>query len=57
MKCKRCGDTMTLYVVGDRYCQACKREVARLEPKPQTDGPIWLRRLTAKDMTDWRPVA
>jgi hypothetical protein len=29
--CKRCGDPMVLYVVGDRYCRPCKREVAERE--------------------------
>ncbi len=57
MNCKRCGDTMTMHVVGDRYCLTCKREMRAVEPKPRTDAPLWLSRLRAKEMTDYRPVA
>ena len=56
MNCKRCGQTMTIYVVGDRYCTDCKREMRAQEPKV-VERPEWFQRLRAKDMTDWRPVA
>lgn len=56
MKCHRCNEPMTLYVVGDDYCRLCVREMARLvKPEPKVI-PLWMRNLRAKDMTP-RPAA
>lgn len=36
MKCKRCGERITLYAVGERYCRLCVRdltEIAARTPK------------------------
>jgi hypothetical protein len=51
MRCKRCGDLMTLYVVGDRYCRPCKVEVAVLERREAMR--IVPRFSRAKDLTPW----
>lgn len=55
MNCKRCGESRTLFVVGDRYCAACKRDVAAIERRSTlrvVEGqPRWRARLVAKDMT------
>lgn len=56
-KCRRCGDPMVMFVVGDDYCAPCRRDLKAREPKPVANQPLWMRRLTAKDMSDWRPVA
>jgi hypothetical protein len=31
MKCHRCHEPMTLFVVGDDYCPTCKREIRERE--------------------------
>lgn len=56
MTCTRCGVELTLYVVNDRHCLACKRdEAARVRRDAlrviPDDAPPWRRRLRAKDMT------
>jgi hypothetical protein len=28
MRCHRCNDPMTLYVIGDDYCKPCVRDLA-----------------------------
>ena len=49
MKCHRCGETITLYVVGEDYCRPCVRDLARLA---QQDAKRRVDRFArAKDLT------
>ena len=48
-RCHRCGEVMTLYIVGDDYCRTCKREIrARQELDARRPAP---RFALAKDVT------
>jgi ribosomal protein L37E len=53
MNCKRCGQSMVLYEVNDRYCLLCKREVAARE-RADAKRQQQVIRFTAKDFT--RPL-
>jgi hypothetical protein len=55
MKCHRCGESMTLFVVGDDYCPACKRE---MQAREQADARrvqfrVLPRFSRAKDLTPY----
>lgn len=47
IRCHRCGERMILYVVGDDYCRACKREV---QAREEQDAKR-VDRFPAKDLT------
>ena len=49
--CPLCGSPMFLRLVGQRECSRCRRE-GRRAPEPFV--PEWRKRLTAKDMTNYR---
>jgi ribosomal protein L37E len=53
IRCHRCGERMTLYVVGDDYCRECKREVQAREDQDAKR----IMRFPAKDLGPWRPAA
>jgi hypothetical protein len=57
MRCKRCDDPLIVYVVDERYCAPCKRDIRQ---RDQVDA----RRMTArarfgvvKDLTPFGPGA
>jgi hypothetical protein len=55
MRCHRCNDPMTLYVIGDDYCPPCKREI---KVRDEADArrarfAIVPRYSIAKDMTQY----
>ena len=51
MRCHRCGDPMTLYVVDDRYCQPCKRDIKTREAQEARRVVRFDRYRVAKDLT------
>ena len=56
-RCRRCGDPMTLYVVGDRYCLTCKREVAARERQDARRQSAKARFRVVKELVPWAPGA
>ena len=55
MKCHRCGEPMTLYVVGRDYCVACIRDLAK---RAQEDARRRVVRFArAKDLSPWGGAA
>jgi ribosomal protein L37E len=54
IRCHRCGERMTLYVVGDDYCRACKREVSVREAQDARRNTV---KFQPKDLGPWRPAA
>lgn len=53
-RCHRCRETITLYIVGDDYCQQCKREIATRE---RQDAARKVVRFRAKDLSPWGGAA
>jgi hypothetical protein len=51
--CKRCGQSMVLYEVTDRYCLLCRREVEARE-RADAKRQMQVIRFPAKDFT--RPL-
>lgn len=56
MKCHRCGDRLTLRVVGDDYCAPCKVEIRRREEQ-DARRTARARFSVVKDMTPLYPGA
>ena len=51
MKCHRCGESMTLFVIGDDYCPACKREIRVRDEQEARKVVRFDRFRVAKDLT------
>lgn len=57
MRCLRCGDPIVLYVVGDRYCLPCKRDVTFREEQDARRQTAKARFRVVKDLTPNTPNA
>ena len=57
MKCHRCGESMTLYVVGDDYCPTCKREMRVREEQDARKVVRFDRFRVAKDLSPFGGAA
>ena len=57
MRCHRCGDPMTLYVVGQDYCKPCLREVKTLDEQRARRATARARFSVVKELTPWGPSA
>lgn len=57
MKCHRCGEPMTLFVVGDDYCTACKREMRVREEQDARKVIRFDRFRVAKDLSPYGGAA
>lgn len=56
-RCHRCGDPMTLYVIGDDYCAKCKRETRIREESDARRAKARARFSVVKDLTPTYPGA
>ena len=57
MKCIRCGDPMVLFVVGDRYCRTCVRELSARAESDERRATARARFRVVKELTPWAPSA
>jgi uncharacterized OB-fold protein len=57
MRCKRCGDPLTVYVLNERYCTPCKREVRQRETADERRMTARARFGVVKDLTGFTPGA
>lgn len=55
MKCHRCGESMTLFVVGDDYCPTCKRELAVIAEQEARRDKARARFSVVKELSPWSP--
>lgn len=57
MKCHRCGQPMTLYVVGDDYCRLCKAEMRQRAEQDARRISRFDRFRVSKDLTPFGGAA
>lgn len=49
MRCHRCLEPMTIYVVGDDYCAACRRDIKVREDADRRRGQFKVLYRTARN--------
>lgn len=54
VRCRRCGTSMVLYVIGEGYCRECRREIAAREA---ADAKRVARFPFPKELGPGRPAA
>ena len=55
MRCHRCQEPMTLYVVGQDYCRQCKADIAKREQDDARRMAARSRFRVMKDTSGWYP--
>jgi hypothetical protein len=57
MRCHRCQEPMTLYVVGHDYCRPCVRELSARAESDARRASARARFRVVKELTPWGPSA